>query len=186
MAPPPGGEEGGTLLAQDPVPIGASSSNGSYTQGEASVAIKIEPVLETIEFKPEEHGLNTLEKLILDGIPYEYDEVEPELTLYQEVVTDPDTNQAVIDPGTGKEQVRSAPVLLEGQAKDKSEHGRNRLTKLDEEAMQGKPWLSHWWYFNAEPYRVTKAMWIAYTVKRDGKRQTRHILVGYTGVDPHG
>jgi hypothetical protein len=118
-------------------------------------------------------------KFILEGIPY--------------------TSEPVL--ATGGESVLPGQfdVVKDGPAKDfggnYGEHGgllEGTATEVDpdgphtEAQIRANPFQSIWWYFGGVPHRVTKAMRFAYTVTQDNVQVTKHILIGYEGVDGQG
>jgi hypothetical protein len=149
---------------------------------------------------PQEKLYLELGDFIWDGIPYDYDSsVLPKIGI-DEISNLPSAIAQVLADETDPK------TSLDGPAKDfggknpvKMQRGDpptgavtlpqdgSLITPITEESLKAQPWLSLWWTFGGNQYRVTKAMMIPYSVTNtDGTKATRHFLVGYMGVDSHG
>jgi hypothetical protein len=123
-------------------------------------------------------------KFILDGIPYKYDaDDEPVLLTGGEGTAQGQFN--VLKDGP-------AQAFGENPGEDQSRLPVGTAADIDEKSapseaqIRANPFQSIWWYFAGQPHRVTKAMRFAYTVKQGGVPVTKHILIGYEGVDGQG
>jgi hypothetical protein len=124
-----------------------------------------------------------LARFILEGVPYRYD---------------PDNEPKLVLNGKGPAEIES---VKDGPAKDFGENQRlaktasegitatlNDTSKspLSEDWIRDYPWESLWWHFDGKSHRVVKAVRIAYEVIQEGTPVTKHILIGYEGIDPMG
>jgi hypothetical protein len=127
-----------------------------------------------------------LGEFIWDGVPYKYDESDaPDLDPTQAPQTTAVGNVLKANP-----KINYRKIWLDGPAKNFGEKQGQRLEKkgaVSEASIAASEQPSLWWTFDNQPYRVTKAAMIPYTVTDvDGKPKLRHILIGYMGVDPNG
>jgi hypothetical protein len=122
-------------------------------------------------------------KFILEGIPYTYDEpLEPVLVMGGEGIAPNQFN--VLKDGPAKDfggNPGEHGGLPQGTAADVAPDGPRTEAQI-----RANPFQSIWWYFDGEPHRVTKALRFAYTVIQGGIPVTKHILIGYEGVDGQG
>jgi hypothetical protein len=112
--------------------------------------------------------------LILQELPYRYDaDGQPELLQQLSANSGP---TIALDRG-GPASSFNATNQLPATGPDGTQ---------SEEWIRNRPWESMWWSFNGTPFRVTKALKIPYKVTQGGVTDTKHILIGYMGVDPSG
>jgi hypothetical protein len=141
------------------------------------------------QLSAEDFQLYQLGKMIEEGIPYEYASGEPTFTLDSPSTPSP-ASPFIPDAAFGA-------VWVDGPLKDfPSAAGKGVLPTgagITEETVRDKPSQSFWWSFAGRQYRVTKAYMVPYTVQDPGHPDadthgvlTRHVLVGYMGVDSHG
>lgn len=125
-----------------------------------------------------------LGQFILNGIPYQYDATSEPVLVTGGQGFAPDQLNVVKDG--------PAQLFGENPGENPARLPPGDATQIDltspasEAQIRANPFQSIWWYFATEPHRVTKAMRIAYTVKQGGVEVTKHILIGYEGVDPQG
>jgi hypothetical protein len=136
-----------------------------------------------IATKEQSVSADALGNLILEGIPYRYDEDggEPRLMTVHRAREAGERKQGA---DVLSEDPNDIYATVDGPAKNNN--AIDRLSSDDENEIRTHPTDSIWWGFGGKFYRVTKAVKIPYEVKQDGVTVTKHILVGYMGVDGGG
>jgi hypothetical protein len=152
-----------------------------------------------------EQQAEQLGELILKAIPYGYDKSggDPQLFLHPTPrnsgshSSGSNNGLAIVMDGPAKDFDDDRTLPKNGADAPLQQTTDGQLSgSITEDWIRNNPNRSIWWYFEGEPYRIVKAIKIAYKVldthapadfprDADGK-VTKHILIGFMGVDPGG